>query len=36
MAKGGARAVSGPPPDPNALRRERDGWRLGDVAGGGS
>lgn len=22
--KGGARAVSGPPPDPNALRRERD------------
>jgi hypothetical protein len=24
VAKGGARAVSGPPPDPNALRRERD------------
>lgn len=24
MAKGGARARSGPPPDPNALRRERD------------
>lgn len=29
MAKGGARARSGPAPDPNALRRERDGdqWR---------
>lgn len=28
MPKGGARTVSGPPPDPNALRRERDqsGW----------
>lgn len=25
MAKGGARAHSGPPPDPNALRRDRDG-----------
>lgn len=25
MAKGGARARSGPPPDPNALKRERDG-----------
>lgn len=25
MAKGGARARSGPPPDPNALRRDRDG-----------
>jgi hypothetical protein len=25
MAKGGARAQSGPPPDPNALRRDRDG-----------
>ncbi len=24
MASGGARARSGPPPDPNALRRERD------------
>lgn len=24
MAKGGARARSGPPPDPNALRRDRD------------
>jgi len=24
MAQGGARAFSGPPPDPNALRRERD------------
>lgn len=24
MASGGARAFSGPPPDPNALRRERD------------
>jgi hypothetical protein len=24
MAKGGARARSGPPPDPDALRRERD------------
>lgn len=24
MAKGGARARSGPPPDPNALKRERD------------
>lgn len=24
MAKGGARTRSGPPPDPNALRRERD------------
>ena len=24
MSKGGARARSGPPPDPNALRRERD------------
>jgi hypothetical protein len=24
MTKGGARARSGPPPDPNALRRERD------------
>ena len=24
MAKGGARSRSGPPPDPNALRRERD------------
>lgn len=24
MAKGGARAHSGPPPDPNALRRDRD------------
>lgn len=24
MAKGGARASSGPPPDPNALRRDRD------------
>ena len=24
MPKGGARARSGPPPDPNALRRERD------------
>lgn len=29
MPKGGARSRSGPPPDPNALRRERDGaeWR---------
>ena len=28
MASGGARATSGPPPDPNALRRDRDagGW----------
>jgi hypothetical protein len=28
MAKGGARAISGPAPDPNALRRDRDesGW----------
>jgi hypothetical protein len=25
MASGGARARSGPPPDPNALRRDRDG-----------
>lgn len=25
MPKGGARASSGPPPDPNALRRERSG-----------
>ncbi|MFC4494077.1 hypothetical protein ACFPA8_08015 [Streptomyces ovatisporus] len=32
MARGGARSVSGPPPDPNALRRERKtdaaGWSL--------
>ena len=32
MARGGARVNSGPPPDPNALRRERKddkaGWRL--------
>lgn len=30
MPKGGARAVSGPPPDPNALRRDRDssGWTV--------
>jgi len=31
MVSGGARAVSGPPPDPNALRRDRPsdaaGWR---------
>lgn len=35
MAKGGARAHSGPPPDPNALRRERDGdsWVPLDPAG---
>ena len=30
MSSGGARARSGPPPDPNALRRDRpsdrDGW----------
>lgn len=30
MARGGARTISGPPPDPNALRRDRksdrDGW----------
>jgi hypothetical protein len=25
MSSGGARAKSGPPPDPNALRRDRDG-----------
>lgn len=32
MPKGGARAVSGPPPDPNALRRDRpsdqSGWTM--------
>lgn len=32
MPRGGARSVSGPPPDPNALRRERKtdaaGWSL--------
>ena len=32
MPKGGARVTSGPPPDPNALRRDRpsdrDGWTL--------
>lgn len=32
MPRGGARAVSGPPPDPNALRRERPsdqaGWTM--------
>jgi hypothetical protein len=35
MAKGGARAHSGPPPDPNALRRERDGgdWKTLSAAG---
>lgn len=35
MPKGGARARSGPPPDPNALRRERDKgeWSLLPAAG---
>ncbi|WP_217510239.1 hypothetical protein [Streptomyces vilmorinianum] len=35
MAKGGARARSGPAPDPNALRRERDAgeWTVLPVAG---
>ncbi|MCI0386656.1 hypothetical protein [Streptomyces sp. CNQ085] len=29
MPRGGARAVSGPPPDPNALRRDRPSDRAG-------
>ena len=35
MAKGGARARSGPAPDPDALRRERDGgdWMTLPAAG---
>lgn len=35
MPKGGARSRSGPAPDPNALRRERDGaeWRYLPVEG---
>lgn len=37
MAKGGARSVSGPPPDPMALRRDRpsdrDGWTTLPPAG---
>lgn len=37
MPKGGARVNSGPPPDPNALRRDRandkDGWTLLPAAG---
>ncbi len=37
MPKGGARINSGPPPDPNALRRDRasdkDGWTLLPAAG---
>jgi hypothetical protein len=37
MPRGGARSVSGPPPDPNALRRERKtdaaGWSLLPSAG---
>lgn len=35
MPKGGARARSGPPPDPNALRRDRDGddWVILPAAG---
>ena len=35
MAKGGARAHSGPPPDPDALRRDRDGgeWVTLSAAG---
>jgi len=35
MPKGGARTRSGPAPDPNALRRERDGdqWRELPAAG---
>lgn len=35
MASGGTRARSGPPPDPNALRRDRDadGWTTLPVAG---
>lgn len=37
MAKGGARARSGPPPDPNALRRERDAgeWTILPAEGRG-
>lgn len=37
MPKGGARSRSGPAPDPNALRRERDGaeWRYLPVSGRG-
>lgn len=35
MPKGGARARSGPPPDPNALRRDRDAgeWKILPAAG---
>lgn len=35
MPKGGARSRSGPPPDPNALRRDRDSgdWTTLDPAG---
>lgn len=35
MAKGGSRAFSGPPPDPNALRRDRDGadWTILPASG---
>ncbi|MFX4294092.1 hypothetical protein [Streptomyces bohaiensis] len=29
MSRGGARTVSGPPPDPNALRRDRKGDQAG-------
>jgi hypothetical protein len=35
MSSGGARTRSGPPPDPNALRRERDAGEWVDLPGEG-
>jgi hypothetical protein len=35
MPKGGARTRSGPPPDPNALRRERDAGEWTELPGEG-